>query len=103
MPFQAGGDVSVKWFYCFQKGVGPLRCSKRRADQDHNIPPDKEHAHFSCLFLNDLLVGLLVNFSTRDGLLHFPQNHIEMLVVGLLKKQRKKLSEKSQEKAYLGG
>merc|ERR1719350_748173 len=57
--------------------------SHGRRDEDDTVPANEEHGDGPLGGLEHLLVRLLVNLSRGDGLLDVPEDHVEMLVVGV--------------------
>ena len=57
--------------------------SHGRRHQDDTVPADKEHGDSPLGRLEHLLVCLLVNLGRGDGLLNVPEDHVQVLIVGV--------------------
>lgn len=60
-----------------------LPSSKRWTNQYHDISSNKQHSNLSGLFPHNFFIRFLISFCTCDSFFHFPQNHIQMLIISL--------------------
>jgi hypothetical protein len=51
------------------------------------VIPDSFGQAAATSYLDDLLVGLIIDLYCSDGLLNIPKNHVQVLVVGLQQKE----------------
>ena len=57
---------------------------QRRTDEHDNVSPHKQHGDLSRLLLDNLFVGFFVEFGGGDGLFDVSEDHIQVLIEGLL-------------------
>lgn len=68
------------------KSNASLVCAKGRRDEDHAVAAHEQHGDGPLLGPTDLLVGVFVDLDGGHRLLHFAEDHVEMLVERLQKK-----------------
>ena len=74
---------------------------QRRRHQRHRVASDEQEGHVSLRRLRKLLERLLVRLRARDHFLHVTEDHVQVLIVRLRAKPRRRVvSRRSSDRSF---